>query len=127
LDLLGYTKKEISKLNYYASFLSDNDLKIALKTLKELIRTGKQKDIQEYTLRRKDGTFVFVSAIVSLIYQNGEPVAIHGLAVDITHRKRVEAALRNSEKKYRAIMNHAPDAILIIDTNGHVIDSNPKL
>jgi PAS domain S-box-containing protein len=125
LDLLGYTKKDIRKLSY-ASLLSDNDLKRLTEIVEEIIRTGSQKNVEEFALRRKDGTFVFVNVISSLIYKKGEPVAIFGIAVDISRQKSVEAALRDSEKRHRAIMNHAPDAILVSDIEGNIVDSNPK-
>jgi PAS domain S-box-containing protein len=82
--------------------------------------------VEEFALRRKDGTFAPVNTITSLIYQDGEPIALHGISVDISRQKSIESALRSSEKKHRAMMNHAPDAILIADMNGNIIDSNPK-
>jgi PAS domain S-box-containing protein len=41
-DLLGYTRKDMRKLNF-ASLLSDDDLKRVQKILKEVLRTGRQK------------------------------------------------------------------------------------
>jgi PAS domain S-box-containing protein len=124
-DLLGYKKKDVRKLNF-ASLLSDDDLKRVFKILKEVTRTGRQKEVEEFALRQKDGTFVPVNTVTSLIYKEGEPIALHGIAVDISRQKSIESALRSSEKKHRAIMDRAPDAILLADINGNIIDSNPK-
>jgi PAS domain S-box-containing protein len=45
---------------------------------------------------------------------------------EIGERLRIEEALRNSEKKYRALINEASDAIILLDTEGNVLDTNKK-
>jgi len=51
----------------------------------------------------------------SLIYQNGEPFAILGVARDITDRKIAEKSLRESESRYKQIIEHAPTGIYEFD------------
>ncbi len=52
---------------------------------------------------RKDGTTIWTEQRNVLIFDtNGTPVAIEGLATDITAQKDAEAALIESEKKYRS-------------------------
>ena len=46
------------------------------------------------------------------------------LSKEIEGRKRIEEALRNSEKKYRALINEASDSIVLSDTEGNVLDIN---
>jgi hypothetical protein len=48
------------------------------------------------------------------------------LRQEIEERKRIEEALRNSEKKYRALINEASDSIVLTDTEGNVLDTNKK-
>jgi PAS domain S-box-containing protein len=48
------------------------------------------------------------------------------LRQEIEERKRIEEALRNSEKKYRALINDASDSIVLTDTEGNVLDTNKK-
>jgi PAS domain S-box-containing protein len=45
---------------------------------------------------------------------------------EIIERKRVEEALRESEKQYRGIFNAAMDSFLICDFNGNVVEANPQ-
>jgi PAS domain S-box-containing protein len=45
---------------------------------------------------------------------------------EIDERLRIEEALRNSERKYRALINEASDAIVLLDTEGNVLDTNKK-
>jgi PAS domain S-box-containing protein len=48
------------------------------------------------------------------------------LEQEIVERKRVEDELRNSEQKYRALINEASDAIVLTDMNGRLLDVNRR-
>ncbi len=47
-----------------------------------------------------------------------------GAMQDITERKRAEELLRASEERYRTLFEHAPDGIVIVDTDGYYLDTN---
>ncbi|MDQ1330600.1 MAG: hypothetical protein QG578_864, partial [Thermodesulfobacteriota bacterium] len=48
-----------------------------------------------------------------------------GIVEDITDRKRSENALRESEKKYRLVLEANPDPMIVYDIMGNVIYLNP--
>jgi len=65
---------------------------------------------------------VFWGAIVGLLFLGSISLI---LALNIAGRRRAEAALRISEKKYRRLIETASDAILIIDNgSGRIIEIN---
>ncbi|MDX1991267.1 MAG: PAS domain S-box protein [bacterium] len=51
---------------------------------------------------------------------------IFGLALDITHRRIIEEALRESEHIYRALFSQTYDAVFRLDLTGDVIDANDR-
>ena len=105
LKLLGYTREELPSLNI-SSLLGEDQLPTAFKTLKEIQQTGRQKRITEYKLRTKDGDYVWVETEACLVYREGVPYAIQGIARDITKHKKAEEKLRASEEKYRSILEN---------------------
>jgi PAS domain S-box-containing protein len=51
----------------------------------------------------------------------------HGFVRDITHRKRVEQTLKNSENRFRQMFEHSPVAYQSLDIEGHYLDLNDKM
>jgi PAS domain S-box-containing protein len=81
----------------------------------------------ELELIRPDGTTRWVNAFGGATYENhGRVQGLHGTVQDITERKRAEEALRESESKYRNLIDQAWDAIFIIDSTGKMVLLNEQ-
>ena len=96
------------------SFIAPEDYDRAAENLKKTLKEGSIRDV-EYTLIRKDGTQFIGELNASLINDvKGEPKAFVAISRDITERKKAEQELRESEKKFRSVVENAKDAIYII-------------
>ncbi len=96
LDMLGYTKEEISGLSI-ASIIDEDQLPRALNSIKDLL-AGKH-NMQEYVMTGKNGRTVNVEVLGSVVYdRDGKPSAIQGIARDISERKQLEQELLRIEK-----------------------------
>ena len=123
LELLGYTKEEIPSVNF-EPLLSEDQIPTALKVLEEITNTGFQKELTEFKLKRKDDTYVYVETKGSLIYRDGKPHAIQGIARDITMRRKAEEELRESEAQKKAILDASIDRIRLVDKDMRIIWAN---
>jgi len=82
----------------------------------------------EFNVQRRDGTMFPVQIINSPVSDGeGKLIGIVGVSIDITARKRQEQALRESENKYRMLMDQASDGIHTYDMQGNFIETNSKL
>lgn len=114
LNLLGYRREEISSINF-ATLIDEVQIPKALAAIEEIKRYGILKNFLEFKLKKKDGHYIWVETDSSLIYQNEQPYAILGVARDITDRKTAEQSLRESESRYRQLIEHAPTGIYEVD------------
>ena len=102
LSLLGYDREDMLSVSV-ASMMDQDQIADSLNSLDAMLRTGFQKELVEYRLRRKDGSYVTVEALASVVYHDGKPLAILGVARDITERKRMEEALLASERNFQRL------------------------
>src|SRR6185369_6733565 len=69
----------------------------------------------EYRFLRGDGKYAFLLGRAYIMYENGKPIRAIGANEDMTKRKEIESALRESEERYNLVVNHVSDLVSIID------------
>jgi PAS domain S-box-containing protein len=73
------------------------------------------------------GHRIWVRTQCSVVVEQGKAVKLLGALHDITERKRAEAALIETEARYRRIVNTAEEGIWMIDTGARTSFVNPKM
>jgi len=101
-DLLGHTKEDIKNLNF-STFLDKGQILKAFKVIREVKKNGFQKEPAFFRLKTKNGKFIWVETSSSLIYHNGKPHAMQGIARDVTQRMNDEEDLKKAHKKLREL------------------------
>ncbi len=126
--ILGYSRSELTGLNFRA-FMDETNARKVFVTFNRVFRTGLPDKGFDWEIIKKDGNSGHLDASVSLKRQkNGRVIGFQGVARDITARKKTEHALRESEEKYRQLVNFAPAAICEIDiATGRLISVNDIL
>ncbi|NET05848.1 MAG: PAS domain S-box protein [Symploca sp. SIO2B6] len=123
-DILGYTLEEMLSLNCQ-SITHPDDLETEL----EYIRRMLVGEIKAYSFEkryiRKDGSYVWTNMTTSLAHHtSGEPKYFIAVLEDISDRKGVESALRQSESKFRAIFDQTFQFIGLLQPDGIVLEVN---
>lgn len=88
----------------------------------EKARIGKEEYVHEFRSLHADGSVVWCSARGRFFYrEDGDPLRMIGVMEDITRRKNVEHALRESKERLRLIVESARDyAIFTMDTERNI-------
>ena len=86
LKMFGYTKEEISSLNF-SSLLDEGQIPMVWGAINGLLMNEADKGTTEYHLKRMDGTYVWVEIKTSVIYRGGKPYGVQGIVRDITKHK----------------------------------------
>lgn len=82
----------------------------------------------EYEVYRRDGTTLWLSESARAVRdESGKVLFYEGSVVDITERKRAEEALRQSEEKYRTILENIEDGYYETDLAGNLTFFNDAL
>lgn len=81
---------------------------------------------KELPLKKKNGENIWCSISASLVYDGDHsPKWVDGVIEDISDRKLAEKALRESEERFRALVEQAPEAILVYDLDlNRFVDAN---
>ncbi len=119
----GYSAEEI--LDKPISILEPSILTGETEKLSQMVKRGEK--IQQYeTLRlRKDGKVINVSLTIFPVFDNqGKITAASIIATDITRRKEAEEKLRESEEKYRNIVEISNEGIYLVDDEAKIIYAN---
>jgi diguanylate cyclase (GGDEF)-like protein/PAS domain S-box-containing protein len=122
--LFGYDIKELKGKTTRTMFINEADyVEIGKKRYHPDAVNGKAAF--EYYYRRKDGTVFSAETVVTQVKDSkGGVIGFFGIHRDITERKRTVEALRESEEKFRILLNSTAEAIYGIDTNGNCLICN---
>ncbi|MFZ1429699.1 MAG: PAS domain S-box protein [Geminicoccaceae bacterium] len=101
---------------------ADPDLR---EQLAKHIAKGRMIEQREVRMRRRDGSSFDALLSARPIHYEGER-AVLGVITDITDRRRMEEALRESQARLAALMDNAPLVLHLKDREGRYILANPE-
>ncbi|MBN1254210.1 MAG: PAS domain S-box protein [Deltaproteobacteria bacterium] len=124
-EMLGYTVEELLALSpkQVRDLVHPEDRETIKKYYQNRLADIQQHQRYEFRVIRKDGSKRWVEAFPSRIDYQGRP-AVQVAMVDITERKKAEATLRNSEERYRTLVESSTDAILMLDRERNIVTCN---
>jgi len=132
-NISGYSNEEITPPIWDSliedSFMLGQASGLSLMEALKLAQSGKLKVWQcDYRIRTRDGhnRWVYDSSL-EITSSDGISHGSIGIMQDISSRKLVEDALRQSEFKFRSIVEQLSEGFVLVDENGHVLEWNPAL
>lgn len=118
LEIVGYEREELLDGTTVQDLTHPEDWDQNRQELQGALTTGGSFVIEKRYIR-KDRETVWVSNSVTPLVQDGKIRSIIAVTVDVTERRRSEAALRESEARFRNMADQTPVMIWMTDTAGH--------
>jgi len=124
---LGYSRDELVGMNN-RDYMDEQTARKVLERYAEVYTTGIPARGFEFEVIRKDGTKLVTSSSVSLITdEKGQPTSFRGIVRDITEEKQAEEKLRQSEERYRTILESIEHGYFEVDIRGNLTFFNDAL
>jgi PAS domain S-box-containing protein len=116
--LIGYSPAAMAGMNN-REYMDEENAKKVFQTFNQVYETGNPTKGFDWEIIKVDGSKSHMDASVSLMTDpEGNRIGFCGIARDVTKHKQSEMALRESEAKYRQLVNHAPAGIYEVDYIG---------
>jgi PAS domain S-box-containing protein len=123
--ITGYSREELMQMDPWELF-TEASRKTYLERMRLMKEGSNVSPSQEYEFRKKDGGTLWVNTNIDYTIEDGLPIRARIVAHDITDRKKADEALRESEKRYRSVIENIQDVFYRSDINGRLLMGSPS-
>jgi len=126
LRLTGYTEKEIIG-RHYKLLIRPDMFKKSVSLLVDQFENRIQNTYHEFPILTKDGRELWIGQNTQLLMEGDDITGFQAVSRDITENKRMEEALRQSEERYRTVMEEMEEWYFETDLAGNIIFLNDSI
>jgi PAS domain S-box-containing protein len=123
IKLSGFSKEEILQNNWFVSFVEEKERRLRQEKFAHSFDSGINSGQGEGEVVIKDGSKRLIGWRSTLSFDSKDkPVSITYIGTDITEQRHIENELRKASQA----IEQSPNTIMITDTRGHIVYTNPK-
>ncbi|MDP3564054.1 MAG: PAS domain S-box protein, partial [Methanoregula sp.] len=123
-DTLGYEEKDLPALTIF-DVIHEESIRHCMETFQRVI-SGENVGFIDAVFKTRTGNKVYVEGMADCRMADGQPQYTRGLFKDVTDRKKADAALKESEEAFRAMVEQSGDGIIITDFLGMLQFANRR-
>ncbi|MBH8563140.1 diguanylate cyclase [Nostoc sp. CENA67] len=126
-EMLGFAEDEIGNtLSEWDQRVHIDDKPGVYHEIEKYFGGETQQYVSEHRVLCKDGTYKWIldRGKIFTRSEDGRPLRVLGTHTDITERKRMEEALRESEQRYRSVITAMAEGIVLQKTDGRITACN---
>ena len=87
--------------------------------------TSKTAHYNDFRLLEKDGEYRYIHCLAFPVFDDaGSFLHFQGFNIDVTDQKRAEDTLRESQEKFRSLVDQAAELLFLHDLKGNLVDVN---
>jgi len=123
---LGHDRDRLATVEVFLDLLHPDDLEHATRAMTAHLRGETERYETEYRIRTADGDYRWLHDVGGITARDdtGAPLAVSGVSLDVTARKRGERDLQAERDRFRAVFEKAFDAMVIADDEGRYVEVN---
>ncbi len=118
-DLLGWEPDEVLG-RPFREFIAETSVAAANEEWARLAQEPGRTQTQRLDIRHRDGSLRPFEVSSVAVVRDGEVENVYGIARDVAERDRLERELRESEERYRFLVENSPDVIYATDADGWI-------
>ncbi len=127
MKVLGYTANEVVGKDYLSNFVPKKDRDMLASVFRKLT-ADHEHTFNENHILSKDGKEFLVEWHGTPVFDTSSKLQyFYGIGIDITNRKQIEQALRESEKRFRTLVETMNEGLGVADENSVVTYINDRL
>ena len=123
--LLGINRKDLIR-QPLARFIASDDQDIFHRHCQDVLKTGTRQTCEVHLRKKADASCCIYLASLAVHEEPGRVTHWRTALLDVSDRKRAELALRESEARLQAMLDHSPSLIFLKDLQGSYLDVNQQ-
>ena len=125
IKMLGYSEEVLTSMPF-VELIHPEDREKLFEAHIRIMKGEENQPVQQFRVLTSDGTVRWADSRAVTISWEGKPATLNFIS-DITERMRAEEELRESEEKYRNILENIEDGYFEVDLAGNFTFFNPSL
>lgn len=116
LKMHKYTSTDEIIGKHFVTTQVEQDIDKAKVIVSELMK-GKPIETGEFSRKCKDGSIGYHTFSISPVFMNGRITGIEGFLIDVTEQKAALQALKESQERYRILIETMNECVILVDNN----------